>query len=364
MKRIALPAVFGLLAVTSWVQSQTVSSINGVVYSDYAYNLENHDQALKDVNEFTIRRIYFTFENNLTEKIKMRFRLESAHGKYGETEKINPFVKHAYLEWTDFLPSHKLYLGIAETNAFKNAENYWGYRSIEKTIMDLNKISSSADMGIALKGDLGMYLHHWLTVFNGTGYGSSEVDKYKKIGYAFWVTPVEGLILEGYVDYEKQDPDNGTFSGAKDYFQGSGYTTVKGFVGYSGMSFTLGAETFVRTNKQSGATDAVGTGRTDVKKQGYSLFGSWITPLPKTKVFARYDSYDPNTGDNVFVSGTKNGMHDEYSLIIAGFDFIPRGNIHFMPNIMIKNYSDPDRKNDVTARLTLYYKFDTGKITI
>lgn len=364
MKKTITVITVGVVCAVSSLAAQTVSKFKGVVFADYAYNLENHTEAAVDQNAFSIRRVYLTFENNLTQNIKMRFRLESAHDKFGTSNKINPFVKHAYLEWSNFLPSHKLYLGIAETNAFKNAENYWGYRSIEKTIMDLNKISSSADMGLALKGDLGSWLHHWLTVYNGTGYGSAEVDNYKKVGYALWVTPVEGLILEGYVDYEKQDPATGTFKYAKDYFQGSGYTTMKAFVGYSGLSFTVGAEAFIRTNRESGAVDAAGSGRVDVKKQGYSLFGSWITPVPKLKVFARYDSYDPNTANDTWVSDTENGRNDEYSLIIAGLDFIPRGNIHFMPNIMIKQYSDSGLKNDITARMTLYYTFDTGKITI
>lgn len=364
MKKCTILAVAALLAGIGSVRSQTVSTFKGVVFSDYSYAVDNHDEQVKDRNEFTIRRIYFTFENQLTKNIKMRFRLESAHGGFGDTDKINPFVKHAYLEWADLIPAHKLYFGIAETNAFKNAESYWGYRSIEKTIMDLNKISFSADMGIALKGDLSTHLHHWLTVYNGTGYGSSEVDKYKKIGYSLWITPVEGLIVEGYIDYEKQDPDNGTFKYAKDYFQGSGYTTMKGFIGYRGSSVTLGAEAFVRTNKESGAVDAAGTGRTDVKKQGFSLFTSFNTPLKHTRMFVRYDSYDPNTGDNVFVSDSMNGLHDEYSLIIAGFDFTPAEHVHFMPNVLIKNFSDSDTKSDVTARLTLYYAFNSGKITI
>ena len=58
-------------------------------------------------------------------------------------------------------------------------------------------------MGLALKGDLNSLVHHWLTVMNGTGCGASESDRYKKIGYALWITPAKGLIVEGYVDYEK-----------------------------------------------------------------------------------------------------------------------------------------------------------------
>ena len=196
-KKCIFTAVWIVLFFCVNVKGQTTTVINGVVFADYYYNFGNHSDAAKDQNAFSIRRVYLTIENNITQDIKIRFRLESAHGDYGSTSKINPFVKHAYLEWSKLIPNHKLYLGIAETNAFKNSETYWGYRSIEKTIMDLNKISASADMGIALKGDLfGKVVHHWLTFFNGTGYGSSEVDRYKKIGYALWLTPVKGLIIE------------------------------------------------------------------------------------------------------------------------------------------------------------------------
>lgn len=362
-RKVLLGFIAALSGITA-IHAQTTTEIKGVVFADYNYYAGNHDAAVEGRNDFSYRRIYFTFENSLADDIKMRFRLESEHPKFGTAAKINPFVKHAYLEWKNLIPSHTLYLGIAETNAFKNAEDYWGYRSIEKTAMDLNKLSSSADMGIALKGDLGKVAHHWLTVYNGTGYGSAEVDDYKKVGYAFWLTPVQGLILEGYADYEKQDAATATLSTAKDYFQSSAYSTLKAFVGYSGRTFTVGAEAFRRTNSDAGAADAAGTSRVDVVKQGYSLFGSWITPLPKLKVFARYDKFDPNTDDNVWVSDSQNGVDDGYALVIAGLDFIPRGNIHFMPNVMIKQYELSGKDSDVTARMTLYYKFGSGKITI
>lgn len=367
-----------MLISTSRGTSQT-TSIKGVFFSDYYYNVQNHSAAAQDRNAFEFRRIYFTLENSITETIKIRFRLEANHDKYGTTSKITPFVKHAYLEWNDFIPSHKLYLGIAETNAFKNAETYWGYRSIEKTAMDLNKISSSADMGIALKGDLGVLAHHWLTLFNGTGYGSPEGDRYKKVGYAFWLTPVKGLILEGYADYENQDPDEAqtenVLSSAKDLTGSTSYYTMKTFVGYENIHFTVGAEAFWKTNKNSAvkganiAEDNVSSAtKADVTKFGYSLFGSWITPIPKLKLFGRYDYFDPNNSDDVYTSFSNGspvgGVDDEYSLIIAGLDYIPKGNIHFMPNVLVKSYAKSGVDSDITARVTLYLKFDSGKIII
>ncbi len=377
-----------LLMGSSISNAQTESKIDGLVYWDYYYNFKNSVPAEQDRNAFQFRRIYFTFENNITADLKVRFRLESEHGTYGSTSKINPFVKHAYLEWSNLIPQHKLYLGIAETNAFKNSEEYWGYRSIEKTIMDLQKISSSADMGIALKGDmLGGKVHHWLTVFNGTGYGSSEIDRSKKIGYAFWLTPMKGLILEGYYDFESQDPTGkqtaASLSSAKDYTASTGYNTMKGFVGYDHPRFTVGAEAFWRTNEKSGienvatAYDDVkkeykitGSTPVDVKRFGYSVFGSVITPIPKVKAFARYDFFDNNSEDKVMTKFDKatgkltGGVDDDFTMIFAGLDYIPVANLHIMPNVIIKSYAKEGLDNDITGRLTLYYKFDSGKIIV
>ncbi len=380
LKKCIFAAVGIVLFFCANVKGQTTTVIKGLVFADYYYNFGNHSDAEKNRNAFSIRRVYLTIESTITPDIKMRFRLESAHGDYGSTSKINPFVKHAYLEWSQLIPNHKLYLGIAETNAFKNSETYWGYRSVEKTIMDLNKISPSADMGIALKGDLfGKVVHHWLTLFNGTGYGSSEVDRYKKIGYALWLTPVKGLIIEGYADYENQNPNDlqtaSILKDAKDFSGSASYNTIKGFVGYDHPRFTIGAEAFLRTNKGSGLTEVVVENNSiisskisDVKRFGYSLFGSLITPIPKLKAFLRYDFFDPNTEDSVVTSFSEgkvtNGTDDESTLIIAGLDYIPAGSVHIMPNILIKNYAMSGKDADFTGRITLFYNFNSGKIIV
>jgi hypothetical protein len=385
---IAMAIAFLVTIGPNKILAQVTSSFSGVFFSDYYYNIDNSVPAEKDRNAFTFRRIYFTFDNTITADIKIRFRLEHESSKYGVPAKINPFIKHAYVEWSNLIPQHTLYFGISETNAFKNSEEYWGYRSVEKTIMDLNGISSSADFGLALKGDINeKYLHHWITLMNGTGYGAAEGDRYKKIGYALWVTPVKGLMLEGYVDYENQDPDDPqtatVLSSAKDYTGSTSYNTIKGFVGYSEPRFTVGAEAFVRSNIESGIQDPAAvydstakkfkvTSSTvaDVKRMGYSVFASWITPVPKLKVFARYDYYDNNTGNDVYTKFDEktgkftSGVDDENTLFIAGLDYIPTGNVHIEPNILLKKYAKADLNDDLTARITLYLRFDSGKIVI
>lgn len=349
-----------VVVCTAGGHTQT-SQIKGKVFGDYFYNLRNHSQANEDLNSFAIRRIYFTFESQLTDNIKMRFRLDSKHGDFGEEEKLHPFVKNAYLEWSNVIPQHKFYVGISATNAFENSQNYWGYRSLEKTIMDLHKISPTADMGLSIKGDFNKYIHHWITVFNGTGYSSSELDKYKKLGYSLWITPMKGLILEGYVDYEKQDPETGTFKPAADYFHSTGYRTIKGFIGYQNPGFTIGGEIFSRTNFKSGTADTSVTRKTDVIKTGFSIFGHYTLIKSKLHAFLRYDFYDPNSDNKVFTSKYTNGYKDEESLIIAGLDLTIENTFHIMPNLYIRGYSNNNCDNDITARITFSYKYKTEK---
>ena len=60
---------------------------------------------------------------------------------------MDPLVKDAYLcyQWN----GRSLYAGQSPTPIWSITETVWGYRAVEKTIMDLNKIGSSRDNGIA-----------------------------------------------------------------------------------------------------------------------------------------------------------------------------------------------------------------------
>lgn len=374
--RAALWTVVFTVVAVGVVHAQVVTKVGGLAFADYYAAIQNHKEDVEGRNAFEFRRLYFTVDNELTKDIKTRFRIEAKQGDFGSGSKLTPFIKNAYIEWNNLIPRHQLILGISGSNAIKNSETYWGYRSIEKTIMDLNKISPSADMGIALTGDLSDVFHHWVTIMNGPGYGSSEVDNFKRVGYAFWMTPVKGLIMEAYADYEKQDPDGAGYSDASDYAQASAYYTLKGFVGYDAPAYTIGVEGFLRTNRESGfknpvtAADGAMTGYTlaDVQRMGFSAFGSVIIPRTGLKLFGRYDYFDPNTSDDVFTAFSNGvstgGVDDETRLIIAGLDVIPSANIHIMPNIIWKQYASGGKDADLTARVTLYYKFSSGKIIV
>ena len=318
----------------SSVSSAGTSQIKGYMFGDYLYNIANHDESEENFNEFQFRRIYFTFENQLNDNMKVRLRLESETSKTTNSSLISPFVKDAYLEWANLIRGHRVVIGLSSPPTWALSEGIWGYRSIEKTIMDFRKIRSSREMGLGLKGafDLNSRYNHHFMIGNGKGYKGSEDDKYKLFMYSFWVVPVDGLTLQAYVDYQR-----------KEMTPKVNDIVYKGFVAYETPQLTVGVEGF----QQSLKNDTV-----DSKNMGISLFASAI-PMPgsKLKIFGRFDYWDPDTDcDN-----------DEENFIIGGLDFIPAGNVHVMPNIVVRTYAEEDKDSDITARVTFFYKWSSNK---
>ena len=130
-------------------------------------------------NKFNFRRAYFTYENKISDYLKFRFRIDADNtanitsvdftkATTKKDDKLRPFVKHIYLEWSpDWLQS-KFNIGMIETLSFKLAEDRWGYRSVAKTLVDGYKditgvdiLQSSADQGRKLEGDPGQGTPFW-----------------------------------------------------------------------------------------------------------------------------------------------------------------------------------------------------------
>jgi hypothetical protein len=343
--RFVIASLLAILLIIS-LSFAGVSNIKGYMFGDYFYNIANDDKSEENYNGFQFRRIYFTFENNLNDDIKVRLRLEAETGKTTSSGLISPFVKDAYLEWANLLPYHKAVIGLASPPTWELSEAIWGYRSIEKTIMDLNKIRSSREMGVGLKGalDMNSRVNHHFMIGNGEGYKGAENDKYKLFMYSLWFVPTEGLTLQVYADYQRLD--NERFlnpSTADTSFVKVNDMVFKGFIAYETPQFTIGVEGFQHIKKND---------VNDSQKMGLSLFGSAIPkPGTKFKVFGRFDYWDPDTDSD----------NNEESLLIGGLDFIPAGNVHILPNVLIRSYAEDGKDRDVTARVTFLYKWSSEK---
>ena len=342
--------IFSLVLLSAGTVSAQ-QTFNTTIYFDYTSYLSSDGPITSNPkdNFFTFRRAYFTYENKINDNLKFRFRYDADNtanltsfdiktGSSKKDDKLRPFVKHLFLDYAGLLPNSSLKIGMTPTLTFELAEARWGYRSVAKTLVDGYKDitgveidASSADIGANLTGSLAKYVRYGFMFYNGTGYTHPEGDGYKKFAGNVQLIPVAGLSIVGYMDYEKQDEDNSA-------------TTYK-VDGYFEMvrNLVVGAEYVLYMNDKFLTAD-----KAQYDVSGFSIFGRYTFRPDVFALFARFDSYEPNSqvGD------------DEMSLAIVGLDWAPiHKSIKFQPNVWFRSYSNSEYKNDVIFNFTFFMSF-------
>tara|TARA_Y100001968_G_scaffold302975_1_gene316722 strand:+ start:410 stop:1387 length:978 start_codon:yes stop_codon:yes gene_type:complete len=312
-----------LILATAVVVDAAEGKLKGYMFGDYYAVLAADDGEVKSPekrNAFQFRRIYLTYDKALNDEFSVRYRLETKDAGFGKGAKMQPFVKHGYLKWKGAFGASDFYFGLQGTPTWAIAEKVWGYRSISKTILDRNKIGSSADIGAALKGKAGKIGYH-VMLGNGPGQGPED-DHGKKIYGSLSVKASDRLVFEGYADFNMKPAAQNEL-------------TVKVFAGLQSEGLDAGLEVFSRTNAKAAAGE-------DVTISGLSAFAS--LPLGVSlKGFGRVDAISNDSKDTTDL------------LVIAGLDHMPAKNVHLMPNVVVAlpDGSDPH----IQARLTFYYTF-------
>lgn len=331
-----------LISLPSFGHEQPKSEpgkISGYMFGDFYYVAANHDSALKNQNGFWFRRIYITYDKKLGEEFAIRFRFEaSSPGDFKTSDKLNPFIKDAYLKWSR--GRHNVIFGLSPSPTWERIESIWGYRSIEKTPLDLQKFGGSRDFGVAFQGTLDpdKKLNYHFMIGNGTD-TKSETDKDKKFYLSLAAKPMKGMTVEVYGDLENKQ-DN------KDW------VTLQGFASYEQKIYRVGVQFAQQTRKQ-------GPGKDDMKLEIFSLFGAGQL-AEKAWVFGRFDRmFDPIPGSDK-IAYIPFHPKAKASLIIVGADLKPIPEVHLMPNVEVVVYekvNDVKPDTDMIPRLTVYYVF-------
>lgn len=327
-----------LLMVSDKLNAQT--KLSGYMFGDYYYVMNNHNKNIEGKNGFWYRRIYLTADRTINENFSARFRMEfSSPGDFVSKDKITPIAKDAYIRWKK--NNHSITFGLSPTPTFEEIEKVWGYRSVEKTPLDLQKFSPSRDFGIKFQGalDKGKKVNYNLMLANGNG-TSAETNKGKQVLFSLSVKNDAGWILEGYADIDDQ-------SG------GDRQHTLQGFIGYSGTSFRTGFQ-FAKQTRKDGASGV---------EENYKIASVFAAGKVGAKVsaFARYDrNFDPNPSGSK-ISYIPFDVSAPSNLIIAGLDFPLGEDVNLIPNAEVVFYDEPDNgvkpDADVIPRITMYFKF-------
>jgi len=317
--------------------------IKGYMIAEYFYLANHHVEDFEGRNGFWLRRIYFTYNNKLSDTVKMRVRLEmNSNGEF-EKDSIVPKVKDAYLDFK-LGGGMSLRAGIQGPPSFGNIEDIWGYRSLEKTPLDLYKWTSSRDFGVSISGGKELI---YKVMFGQGSSNKSDADNGKKI-YGMLGYKTGGFHLEVNGGYEKLKEV------WTDYF-------IHGHASYSGDWGRFAVEYAYRQEKED-----VEAG--DNPTYTYNVLSAFVvfSASKKVDIIARYDM---NSGDGYRERFKGSGVDyvpfaDKFepNFLIGAVSFNIHKNIWLIPNIKYTSYKDPDDGRETPAddfytNVTLYFKF-------
>jgi hypothetical protein len=204
-------------------------------------------------------------------------------------------LKYANVKWSNFLPNQNLVIGQYTTSSFAatpfGTEPLWGYRSVERTIMDMHNMDASSDLGVALDGYLWKGLSGDSIKPNVIGYslqmgnGNSakpESDIFKKYRLSIYTSLLQQKLTIGVY---------GDIYTASNSPVISRVSTYKGYISYKTKKFKIGTEV-VTENWSNGAT-LYTKAHQDVQVFGWSIFCSGKI-LENLNFFARLDIFNPD----------------------------------------------------------------------
>lgn len=323
-----------------------IVKIHGLTFGDYFYNASSFNPANKDLNGVDIRRIYFTADFKLSKDFSSRFRLET-HEFTGDAT-FGMMVKDAWVKWHNIFQGSDLIFGLSPTPAFDVSEGAWGHRYLEKTIMDLNHIVGSRDLGIDLKGNLDENgtVKYWLKLGNNSG-NKPETNKYKRFYGLIEFDPTPNFLATVYADYASAPQINfNNNSMSNNSYVGAVFLNYR-----EKGTFSVGLESFYRST-QNGYLEPNAKSLTSLNGFGLSIWA--YADLSETvQLVGRFDTVDPNTNSNAKNNGK--------TLILAGIQFNPIKHVSIAPNIEVFTYQATPptggNKSDVIPRVSFYWVF-------
>lgn len=344
MKRIAwLCLVLTLIATAPGLSQVNVGhsgKLSTTVFADYYWVALNHDSDIEGNNGFWFRRIYFTYDHQISDAFSGRLRLEmNSEGDFETDSDLTPQVKDAYVKWAN--ENHSITGGISPTPIFGLTEDVWGYRSVEKSPQDLYDFGSSRDFGLTFKGNIdpeGRLKYHFM-VGNGSSTGT-ELNQGKKFFFALSYYISDHWVIQAYGDLNDAEGNQDTY-------------TAQGFIGYQSEMLNFGA-LYAYQLRENAAESG------DLNLDLASFFAN--TRLSdKISVFGRVDHlFDPNpTGPgNDYIPFSDQA---ESTFLTTGIDVALNDSVHLMPNIEAVIYGESNTgirpENDLIPRFTALVTF-------
>lgn len=243
---------------------------------------------------FDIKRFYLGIDHKFNDVWAMNLTTDFQYNSTLGASEL--YIKKAYLEGK-FSSLFTVRAGANDMPWIPYAENLYGYRYIDKTITDQLGQGTSSDWGLHAFGATSSGVFNYAaSVVNGNGYKaapdnglnnrSKSVDFEGRVGFQ----PINGLNVAVGVYSGKKGKD--TYANdASDTNEVNTASRTNAIVAYGNSQFRVGLEWF---QAKDYANPFMPIGATDLKQDGYSLFGNVALGGNGVNLFARYDKANLN----------------------------------------------------------------------
>jgi hypothetical protein len=283
-----LIAVFSILFIASAFSAASFAAdvdVSGKIYLDYSITSVPVETS---ENAFDISRVYLTFKSKLADNVDARVTTDMKRfSATTEADTINgylgTYIKYAYLEMTDVIPTATLLIGQHGLPWVGFSEKVWGFRYVAKSFSDEEGKLTSADLGLGVKGKvLDKQVEYAASFVNGTGYKAEETNPDKDLEARVSVSPAQikglGVSVGGRI--------GGTPTSKRNRYMG--------IISYGTPLFTVAGE-YLSTD------DAEKLG------SGAAVYGN-VSILDMATLFARASQFDPDMDTN----------NDDHTRVILG----------------------------------------------
>ncbi|MEO8295323.1 MAG: porin [Gemmatimonadota bacterium] len=340
VRRIALVSAFVVAGASPALAQNPNVTVNGVVYSQFAYQLKKDSVTDSHLNNFDVTRAYINVLGKFPAGVGTRVTADIYRISDGS---LSYRLKYAYVTYTPDSSHITLKFGQVQTPWVDFEEALWDYRMQGTVALDRNKYLSSSDFGAAVDGSWGFErLNLSAGVYNGENYNGGTGDQRKDVmaraSFRLMETNlagrVGGLRLTGYAQTGKP-----TGGGERQ--------RIVGMLSYKSKRLTLAGE--YAATKDSNTSVSV------AQVNGQVISGFAVLNIPNTRfaLIGRVDIVDPNKD----VSGS-----DKLTRFIAGASYMVSPNLRVLADIDNLSREDNPSTNSFNATRSqalfqLEYKF-------
>ncbi|HEX7370258.1 MAG TPA: porin [Rhodanobacteraceae bacterium] len=259
----------------NWADDTRVS---GTMFVDFT-NLDQTSHGTKTDASGTgldVKRFYLSIDHQFNDVWSANLTTDFNYvGNDGETQL---FVKKAYVQGA-FSKLATLRVGSANMPWIPFVEDWYGYRFVENTLVDREHFGNSADWGMHLFGDNGVF-NYQVSAVNGGGYRHPSRSGHMDFAARVGVQPIKGLVFA----VGTYDGDLGKATQTTPALHNA--RRVDAMAAWNRDGLRLGAEWFKADNWKNVATPATDSA------SGWSLWGSY--DFTHVSLFSRYDRVKPS----------------------------------------------------------------------